>query len=77
MDVVIAAIINPFWNAAWGNRYRWVEKDSVTPDFGQVWYNPESDLIFVRQVVHEFQDKDAQIIEDNRSCRGCILLGDL
>lgn len=57
--------------------YRWVEKDYYA-DFGEIWYNEESELIFIRRVTHEFENKSAQIMhESNFLPRNCVFIGEL
>lgn len=64
------------WHINRGKRYRWVETDDQL-EFGQVWYNYTSDLLFIRRVTHEFDHITAQCIEDQRVVSGCVLIGDL
>jgi hypothetical protein len=64
------------WNNDYGNHYRFVEKDGH-PDFGQIFYNPNTDILFIRKVVHEFESKDCQILERPKSLRHCVYVGNL
>lgn len=69
-------IIDPSWIDSGRARYRWVEKDPQTPEFGEIYYNPESNLIYIRRVTHEFENKIAQTRE-GKSLPSCVYIGEL
>lgn len=41
--------------------FRWVDTSECLPEFGDVYYNEISELIFIRRVSHEFDDMTAQV----------------
>ena len=63
------------WHSSWGREYRIVETDGA-PDFGQIWYNAESDMLFIRRVTHEFEDNLFQMME-KKTFKNCTHIGDL
>lgn len=61
----------------YGGRYTWVQKDcSSNKNFGEIWFNAETGIIFIRQVVHEFEDLNALVLE-GRELSDCEYIGDL
>lgn len=71
---------NPFRSATGRvegrNRFRMVEKNDDS-DFGEVWYNPESDSFIIRRVSHEVEDGIWQMLEGRLFSKYCDYIGDL